>query len=84
MGCQGVDVSLSEQALHLFRYGVECKSRKSYAIYEDFQQAVENSKERVPLLVIKQNRSRPLAVLDLDHFMELVRGNNKGIRDAGG
>jgi hypothetical protein len=27
---------------------------------------------REPLVIIKQDRSRPLAVVDFDHFMELV------------
>jgi hypothetical protein len=39
MGNQGVDVQLSQRALQLFPYSVECKSRKAIAIYGDFQQA---------------------------------------------
>lgn len=74
MGNQGVDVQLSQHALQLFPYCVECKSRAAIAIYRDFQQAMENTENGVPLLVIKQNRSPPLAVVTLDHFMELTSG----------
>ena len=81
MGAQGRDVQLSEQALQLFRYCVECKSRRAIAIYKDFQQAVENSNGDMPLLVIKQNGSKPLAVVDLDHFLELTSGHQKNNRD---
>jgi hypothetical protein len=81
MGNQGVDVQLSESALRLFPFGVECKNRARIAIYGDFQQAMENSKGTVPLLIIKQNHSKPLAVLDLDHFMELVKGTHGNHED---
>lgn len=74
MGNQGVDVQLSQHALQLFPYFVECKSRKSFALYRDFQQAMGNTENGMPLLVIKQNRSPPLAIVTLDHFMELASG----------
>jgi hypothetical protein len=81
MGSQGRDVQLSEQALRVFRYGVECKSRAQYAVYRDFSQAVQNANGDVPLLVIKQNRAEPLAIVTLDHFMELVRESKKNSTD---
>jgi hypothetical protein len=81
MGNQGVDVQLSQQALQLFPYCVECKSRRAIAVYRDFQQAMDNSKDGLPLLVIKQNGSKPLAVVDLDHFLELTSGHQTNNRD---
>jgi len=30
-----------------------------------------------PLVVVKQNRSKPLAIVDLEHFVELVRKANE-------
>lgn len=67
-----MDVQLSEAARALFSYAVECKSRKSMAIYNDFQQGKTNSDGLEPLLIIKANRKPPLAVVTLDHFMELL------------
>lgn len=81
MGNQGVDVQLSQAALSLFPYGVECKNRAKIAVYADYAQAVENSEGATPLLIIKQNHSKPLAVVDLEHFINLVKeahGAKKG------
>lgn len=77
MGASGRDVLLSEKALSMYNYAVECKSRARIAIYADYLQAVQNAGTNVPLLVIKQNHSEPLAVVSLEHFMELVHANQK-------
>lgn len=74
MGVSGRDVQLSEAALRMFPYSIECKSRNRIAVYKDYEQAVSNAQQEVPLLVIKQNGSKPLAVMDLEHFMEIVSG----------
>jgi hypothetical protein len=81
MGASGRDVQLSEKALSLFNYGVECKSRARIAIYADYLQAGANAAPNVPLLVIKQNHSEPLAVVSLEHFMELLSDHQKNNQD---
>lgn len=74
MGASGEDVQLSPEARRCFPYSVEAKSRASISVYAWYQQAKTNSPTGMePLLVIKQNHSRPLVVIDLDAFMELVR-----------
>ena len=74
MGASGVDVLLSSQARRLFPYGTECKNLARIAIYGYFEQCRANVPEGDhPLLVIKQNHSEPLAVVTLEHFMELVK-----------
>lgn len=73
MGAQGVDVQLSEAALKVFPYAVECKNKARYAVYADYAQAVENANGYTPLLVIKQNQSQPLVMLSLVDFMKLLR-----------
>ncbi|MEM4379926.1 MAG: hypothetical protein QXL01_04480 [Thermoplasmatales archaeon] len=78
-GATGRDVLLSERALSLFRYAVECKSRKQIAVYRDFEQARQHcTSGEVPLLVIKENNEEPLAVIPLNHFMKLVKNENNG------
>lgn len=72
MGATGRDITLSEVALHLFPYSIECKSRKAIAIYGWYAQAASHGTE-VPLLVIKENRMEPLVVLSLEDFMELIK-----------
>lgn len=74
MGAGGEDVQLSPAARKLFPYSVECKARESIAVYAWYQQAKINApKDMEPLLVIKQNYGKPLAVVDLDHYMELCK-----------
>lgn len=78
MGAVGRDVTLSESGLSLFPYAVECKSRARIALYKDYEQAQSHCDEKeVPLLIIKQNHSEPLAVVSLEHFMELCDQANK-------
>ena len=74
MGASGEDVQLSPAARRLFPYSVECKARASVSVYAWYQQAKTNApKGMEPLLVIKQNYGKPLVVVDLDHYMELVK-----------
>jgi hypothetical protein len=73
MGASGVDVLLSTSALILFPYSVESKNRARVVVYDWFNQCSDNvSPNTRPLLVIKQNHSEPLAIVTLEHFMELV------------
>jgi len=76
MGAQGVDVQLSENALYHFPFAIECKSYAKFSVYEHFKQAQSHigDSNLTPLLVIKQNRSKPLVVLDLDDFMNIFHG----------
>ncbi len=73
MGASGEDIQLSPAARRWFPFSVECKARESIATYAWFEQAKTNAGGHHPLLVIKQNHSKPLVVLDFDTFMELVK-----------
>ena len=78
MGASGVDILLSQHAMERFRYSVECKSRASMAIYSLWRDTTDNvAPDTHPLLVIKQNRSDPLVVVTLEHFMELAKNATK-------
>jgi len=74
MGASGEDIQLSPAARRWFPFSTECKSRATVSVYAWYQQAKTNSPTGMePLLVIKQNNSKPLVVIDLDAFMELVK-----------
>lgn len=75
MGASGTDVQLSELGSKVFPYAVECKKYSRFAIYGHWEQACENSGELTPLLIIEADRKRPLAIVDLDYFMELTNGS---------
>lgn len=72
MGAGGEDVQLSPAARKLFPYSVECKNLAKIAVYNYYVQATGHGAHE-PLVVIKQDRAKPLAVVDLEHFMELVK-----------
>jgi hypothetical protein len=72
MGVTGEDIHLSPAAREKIPYSIECKSRNKMAIYAMFDQARKNSKTYYPLLIIKEDRNVPLAVVDAEHFFQLV------------
>ena len=72
-GENGEDVKLlSITTKRAFPYSTECKNSEQHiGLYKNFNQANKHN-HREPLLVIKKNRERPLAVITLDHFFELI------------
>lgn len=72
MGEKGEDIKLSEKARTLFPFSIECKNLASIAIYKHYQQAEENAGDHEPLLVIKQNHSDPLVVMDAYEFFNMI------------
>lgn len=76
MGDSGSDVILSEVAFKAFPYDVECKSNARFAIYQAYEQRNEDVIDGERLVVIKGNHKPPLAIVSLDHFMELIDASN--------
>lgn len=77
MGANGEDVLLSPRARKYLPISLECKSHAKYAVYKDYAQAKDNASGYTPILIIKQNNSKPLAIMDLDYFMELLYEKTK-------
>ena len=69
----GADVKLTSlTSRKLFPYGVECKNRQVYrGVFNAFKQAKSHGSLE-PLLIIKSNRLRPLAIIDMEHFFNLL------------
>ena len=69
----GADVKLtSPTARKLFPYSIECKNRQDFkTLYSYFGQARRHLALE-PLLVVKSNRERPLAIIDLEHLFQLI------------
>jgi hypothetical protein len=73
MGAGGEDLQLSPAARRVFPYSVECKAFKSFAVYKVMDQAAENAPAgSEPIAIIKGDRRKPLAVIDAEHFFQLV------------
>lgn len=74
MGQGGEDIQLSSAARDQFPYSVECKSQKQIAVYRFYDQAQRNCPDGTePLVIIKADRRKPLAVVDADHFLTLAK-----------
>jgi hypothetical protein len=72
-GTNGEDLQFSPAARAKAPISIECKNRAAFAIYKDYAQATTNANKYNPVLVIKQNRSKPLAVIDLEYFLDLLK-----------
>ena len=73
MSESGTDIKLtSHTARKLFPYSIECKNRQDFkTLYNYFSQARRHVALE-PLLCVKMNRERPLAIIDLEHLFQLI------------
>jgi len=71
MGEGGEDVQLSPLARRLLPISVECKSRKAFAVYKDYEQSDKASGTNEPVLIIRGDRKPALALVDLDYYFML-------------
>ena len=69
----GADIKLtSHTSRKLFPYSIECKNRQDFkTLYNYFNQARRHVALE-PLLCVKMNRERPLAIVDLEHLFQLI------------
>ena len=73
-GAGGEDVQMSPAARDHFPYSIECKAQKQVALYKHMDQSIANCPDgSEPLVVIKGDRRKPLAVVDADHFFTLAK-----------
>lgn len=75
MGAGGEDVCLSPAARKLLAYQIECKSKATSQIHTYYEQAKSHGKYE-PLVVVKMNRKETLAIIEFNHFMELLKELN--------
>tara|TARA_R100001460_G_scaffold43694_1_gene80022 strand:- start:80 stop:415 length:336 start_codon:yes stop_codon:yes gene_type:complete len=71
MGSQGEDIIMGKQSRDRFPYSIECKNQERVNVWNAYDQASENCKGYEPLVVIKKNRTKPLVVIDAEHFVKL-------------
>jgi hypothetical protein len=72
MGRPGEDVQLSNKAKKVFPYSIECKNQERMKyLWDAYEQAVNNSKNLEPLVVLKINNKKPLILIDAEHFIKL-------------
>lgn len=71
MGQSGEDIQLSPAARKLLLISVECKALKSIGVYKLYEQAEQYKEKGEPVLFIKADRKKPLAVVDLEYYLSL-------------
>jgi hypothetical protein len=77
MGAGGEDILLSPLAARRTGVSIECKSRDRVAVYGFYEQAQANCPtEREPVVVVKQNRAKPLVVVDAEYFFHILEKAN--------
>jgi hypothetical protein len=76
-GCQnGTDVRLIGKALELFPWSVEAKYQETWAVHQWIEQAKTNQIEGTNWLICaKRNRHKPVIIMDVDAFFNLIKGD---------
>ena len=71
MGAGGEDLIMARAARSRFPHSIECKNVEKLNVWDAYEQAVLNSNGYEPLLVMKKNGKKPLAVLDAEYLIKL-------------
>ncbi len=79
MGQSGCDLYLSPAARAQFPFGVECKAQERIALPEWWKQCARNAEAEglAPLLILKQSRREPLAVLRWSDLLALLQQDHR-------
>ena len=73
MGAGGEDLIMSRAAREKFPYSIECKNQESVNVWKSYDQAKENSGNYEPIVVLKRNKSKPLVLINAEHFVNLLK-----------
>ena len=71
MGASGEDLIMARAARKKFPYSIECKNQERVNVWESYKQALENSGDYEPIVVIKKNLHKPLVVIDAEAFIKM-------------
>jgi len=71
MGAGGEDLIMARAAREKFPYSIECKNQEAVNVWKSYDQAKANSGDYEPVLFVKKNHYKALAVVDADYFISL-------------
>ena len=72
MGSNGEDIILSKVGRQSIPFTIECKKNKAFAVYNHYDQALKQNLGN-PLVIIEADRRKPLAILDLDVLLSMLK-----------
>ena len=78
MGAGGEDLIMARAAREKFPYSIECKNQEKLNVWNAYTQCDMNAKNYEPLVIIKKNNFKSLAVVDLDYFINLHKEEHNG------
>tara|TARA_R110000824_G_scaffold43088_6_gene126392 strand:- start:1328 stop:1660 length:333 start_codon:yes stop_codon:yes gene_type:complete len=73
MGANGEDLIMAQSARKRFPYSIECKNQERINVWNAYNQADVNSGQYEPVVFIKKNKHKPLAVVDAEYFIRTHR-----------
>jgi hypothetical protein len=76
MGASGEDLIMARAARKKFPYSIECKNQEKLNVWNAYTQCDQNAKHYEPLVIIKKNNFKSLAVVDLDYFINMHKSDN--------
>ena len=78
MGSGGEDLIMARAAREKFPFSIEAKNQESGYVWKAYEQAQANAKAYEPLVIMKKNNQKPVAVLDAEVFFDMMREVNDG------
>jgi len=73
MGAGGEDLIMARAAREKFPFSIEAKNQEKLNVWEAYKQAIENSGDYEPLVVLKRNNHKPLVLIDAESFVKLIK-----------
>lgn len=70
-GANGEDIQMSSRAKEGLGWSIECKHYAKIAVYGWYEQAKSNAGDREPVVFMKANHKKPLALMDADYAVRL-------------
>ena len=77
MGAGGEDVVMARAAREKFPYSVECKNVEKLNVWDAYDQAKANAGNYEPIVIMKKNGKKPLAIVDAEYFINLNKEKKK-------
>ena len=70
MGAGGEDLIMARDARQKFPFSIECKNQEKLNVYDAYDQACANAGDHQPILFMKKNKKKALAVVDAEWFIK--------------
>ena len=77
MGAGGEDLIMARAAREKFPYSVECKNVEKLNVWDAYDQAKANCGNYEPIVIMKKNGKKPLAIVDAEYFINLNKEKKK-------